>query len=302
MQDPINEACEAVQAAAAGKDEAAIRRMLTAELRSREVDLPPELFDVLVRQIAAGTYGSGEPIVSVHGTGLLRVPFIRKAVGQLFKPAFEEVARQVSAGLSGQDGVRVTEQEGWPTVTRMHPRPPGRDLYVPAPDEVPLPARLILDPDLRGRMPELFLDPPLAPWPPDKPPPMYAVSVWLEDSGGTVAVCDKSGRIGILDAEDAEAYLPVLRAAQAQDKVVAAQVEIRSTASGWLPATVRVIPKYPTESLRPAAGRRVRPRRSHRPAGPTPDARPACRPAAARSRRAPDQAGFGIWPGPWRWA
>ena len=56
MQDPIGEACEAVQAAAAGKDEAAIRWMLTAELRSREVDLLPGLFDVLVKQIAAGTY------------------------------------------------------------------------------------------------------------------------------------------------------------------------------------------------------------------------------------------------------
>jgi len=71
---------------------------------------------------------------------------------------------------------------------------------------------------------------------------MYAVSVWLEDSGGMVAVCGKPGRIGILDAEDAEAYLPLVRSAHAQDKVVAAQVEILRAAGGWLPATVRVVP------------------------------------------------------------
>ena len=224
MQDPIGEACEAVQAAAAGKDEAAIRRMLTAELRSREVDLLPGLFDVLVKQIAAGTYAPGEPSVSVRRTGLLRVPCIREAIGHLFRPAFEEAGRQVSAGL-------------------MYPRPPGRDLYAPTPEEVPPPAGLIPDLDLRERMPELFEDPPLAPWPPGKPPTMYAVSVWLEDSGGMVAVCDKPGRIGILNAEDAEAYLPLVRSAHAQDKVVAAQAEILRTAGGWLPATVRVVPR-----------------------------------------------------------
>jgi len=242
MQDPVGEACEAVQAAAAGKDKAAIRRMLTAELRSREADLPPGLFDVLVKQIAAGTYAPGEPVVSVRRTGLLRVPFIGEAIGHLFRPAFEEAGRQVSAGLSGHDGVRVPEREAWPALSRMYPRPPGRGLYAPAPEEVPPPARLIRDPDLRERMPELFEDLPLAPWPPGKPPAMYAVSVWLEDSGGMVAVCGKPGRIGILDAEDAEAYLPLVRSAHAQDKVVAAQVVILRAAGGWLPATVRVVP------------------------------------------------------------
>jgi hypothetical protein len=123
MQDPVGEACEAVQAAAAGKDKAAIGRMLTAELRSREAGLPPGLFDVLVKQIAAGTYAPGEPIVSVRRTGLLRVPFIREAIGHLFRPAFEEAGRQVSAGLFQHDGVKVTEREAWPALSRVYPRP-----------------------------------------------------------------------------------------------------------------------------------------------------------------------------------
>jgi len=68
------------------------------------------------------------------------------------------------------------------------------------------------------------------------------VFVWLEDSGGAVAVCRQPGRIGVLDAADAGAYLPLVRAAQAQDKVVAATAGIRVTARGLLPATVRVVP------------------------------------------------------------
>ncbi len=86
VQDPMGEACEAVQAAAP-KGKAAIRRMLTAEFQARDFSLPPELFDVLVNQLAAGTYAPGEPVVSVHRTGLLRVPFIRKAIRQAFQQA-----------------------------------------------------------------------------------------------------------------------------------------------------------------------------------------------------------------------
>ena len=70
MRDGIREACEAVQAAAP-KGKTAIRRMLTAEFQARGVFLPPELFDVVVKQIAAGTYAPGEPLVSVTRTGLL---------------------------------------------------------------------------------------------------------------------------------------------------------------------------------------------------------------------------------------
>jgi hypothetical protein len=68
------------------------------------------------------------------------------------------------------------------------------------------------------------------------------VFVWLEDGGGAVAVCCQPGRIGLLDAEDAEAYLPLVRTAHAQDKVVAATADIRVDAPGSLPVTVRVVP------------------------------------------------------------
>jgi hypothetical protein len=71
------------------------------------------------------------------------------------------------------------------------------------------------------------------------------VFVWLEDSGDTVAVCNQPGRIGILNAEDAEAYLPLVRAAYAQDKVVAAMASIGVTSDGLPPATVRVVRTIP---------------------------------------------------------
>jgi hypothetical protein len=244
MLDGIDEACEVVQAAAAGKGKAAIRRMLTEEFRSRDVELPPDLFDVLVKQIAAGTYAPGEPLVSVHRSGLLRVPFIRKAIGRMLEPALEELSEQ---GVMGGGVVWVTEHlaDAWPVVSRTLPHPPGLDLYAPGPDEVPPPARLVPAPDLRERMPDLFEAPapPLPPRWPGMPSPTQAelVFVWLEDSGGAVAVCCQPGRIGILNAEDTEAYLPLVRSAHAQGKVVAATADIRFTARGLLPATVRVV-------------------------------------------------------------
>ncbi|MGH3193495.1 MAG: hypothetical protein ACRDPY_42600 [Streptosporangiaceae bacterium] len=56
--------------------------MLAAEFRSRDVSLPPEIFDSLVKKIAAGNYTPGDPLisVSVQYGGLLRVPFIRKGL------------------------------------------------------------------------------------------------------------------------------------------------------------------------------------------------------------------------------
>jgi hypothetical protein len=56
-----------------------------------------------------------------------------------------------------------------------------------------------------------------------------------------VAVCCQPGRIGVLKAEDAGAYLPLVRAVHAQDKVVAATADIRATAGHLLPATVRAV-------------------------------------------------------------
>jgi hypothetical protein len=238
MQDGIREACEAVQAHAAGKDEAAIRRMLTEELRSREVFLPPDVLDVVVERIAAGTYVPGEPIVSVHWAGLLGVPFARKALSHMFRPVFDEFDSLLSSEVFGPDGARGTGHEA---LSRMYPHPPGRDLYAAAPDEVPPPARLIPDPDLRERIPDLFQLPPSPPGPHGEPPQAWpVVAAWLEDSGGTIAVHEQHGHIGVLNAEDAEAYLPLVRAAHAQDKAVAASAEIRIGARRSLSATVWV--------------------------------------------------------------
>jgi len=140
---------------------------------------------------------------------------------------------------------RVTEHvaDAWPIVSGTLPRPPGRDLLALVPEDVPPSARLIPDPDLRERIPELFEAPP----PPPKwfgmPPPAEAelVFAWLEESGGTVAVCCQPGRLGVLNAGDAEAYLPLVRSAQAQGKVVAVTADIGVTARGLLPAEVRVV-------------------------------------------------------------
>lgn len=245
MQDPIQEACEAVQAAAAGKSRAEIRRMLVEEFRSREVDLPSDLMDALVKQIATGTYVPGGPLVSVHRTGLLRLPFFRKAIRDALESA---VAEHGWEGVVQPGVVRVSEHlaDAWPMLSGTLPHPPGRGLYAPEPDEVPPPARVIPDRDLRTRMPELFESPPPPPMPmlSGLPSPDGAdlVFAWLEDSGGAVAVCCPPGRLGILNPEDAEAYLPLVRIASAQDKVVAATADIRVTAGRLLPATVRVVP------------------------------------------------------------
>ena len=245
MQDTIDEACEAVQAAAAGKSKAAIRRMLTAEFRARDVSLPSPLFDVAVNRIAAGTYVPGEPLVSVRRSGLLALPFIGKAIGRRLEPALEALREHIAEEGIEHGVVRVTEHvaDAWPLLSGTLPHPPGRDLLAPVPEDVPLPARLIPDPDLRERIPELFEAPPPPPEWVGVPPPAEAelVFAWLDESGGTVAVCCPPGRLGVLDAEDAEAYLPLVRSAQAQGKVVAVTADIGVTARGLLPAAVRVV-------------------------------------------------------------
>jgi len=202
-----------------------------------------------VKRIASGTRTPGEPFisgsVSVQYVGLLRAPFIRKAIRSIFEAAIGEHGVD---GLIERQLPWVSKDIGdsWWFMSKGLPHPPGRDLYAPAPDEVPPPARLIPDPDLRERMPDLF-----------KPPPSprrrfglvyMAVEradqlfVWLEDSGGTVVVRNQPGRIGILNAEDAETYLPLVRPAHARDKVVAAMADIGIAAAGLPHSTVSVVP------------------------------------------------------------
>ena len=247
MFDSIRDACDAVQATAAGKDEAEIRQMLTAELRSRDVSLPPEIVDSLVKRIVSGTRTPGEPFISgsVQYGGLLRVPFIRKAIRSMFEAAIREHGVD---GLIERHVPWVSKDIGdsWWFMSQGLPHPPGRDLYAPAPDEVPPPARLIPDPDLRERMPDLFRPPPSPPrWSGMDSAEVEGADqlfVWLEDSGGTVIVRNQPGRIGILNAEDAEAYLPLVRSAHARDKVVAAMADIGIAAAGLPHSTISVVP------------------------------------------------------------
>lgn len=230
MQNIIDEACQAVQAAATGKSKAAVRRMLAAEFQARDISLPPPLVEVAVDQIAAGTYVPGQPLVSVRRSGLLTWPFIGKAIRRRMEPALAAMQEHITENGIEPGVVRVTAHvaDAWPFASRTLPRPSGRDLFAPAPADVPPPARLIPDPDLRERIPELFA----------APPPLSAetelVFAWLEESGGVVAVSCPPGRIGVLNAADAETYRPLVRSAHAQGKVVAATAE--------LPATIRVIP------------------------------------------------------------
>lgn len=188
----------------------------------------------------AGTDTPGEPLGSVRRTGLLRVPFIRKALRQAFDSA---VAEHGMDGVFPPQVAWVSEfvADAWPMMSGSLPHPPGRGLYAPPPDQAPPPARLMPDPDLRTRMPEVFDGPPPLPMPlpPDtSPDDADLVFVWLEDDDGTVAVCCAPGRVGVLEAGAAEAYLPLVRAAAARDQVVAATSDISRTT----PATVRVVP------------------------------------------------------------
>ena len=189
---------------------------------------------------ATGTDTPGEPLASVHRTGLLRVPFIRNALHRAFDAALAEHGPE---GVFQPHVVWVSDfvADAWPMISRSLPHPPGRGLYAPPPDQAPPPARLMPDPDLRTRMPEVFAGPPPlpAPPPPDASPDgADLVFVWLEDDDGTVAVCCAPGRVGVLEAGEAEAYLPLVRAAAARDQVVAATSDI----SHATPATVRVVP------------------------------------------------------------
>jgi hypothetical protein len=77
--------------------------------------------------------------------------------------------------------------------------------------------------------------------PPDPAVEAGLVFAWLDESGGTVAVCCPPGRIGILDAEEAVAYLPLVRSADARGEVVAATADIAVAAGGLRPAAIRVI-------------------------------------------------------------
>jgi len=161
---------------------------------------------------ATGTDTPGEPLAFVRRTGLLRVPFIRNALRRAFDAALAEHGPE---GVFQPHVVWVSDfvADAWPMISRSLPHPPGRGLYALPPDQVP-------------------------PAPDTAPDDADLVFVWLEDHDGTVAVCCAPGRVGVLEAGEAEAYLPLVRAAAARDQVVAATSDI----SHATPATVRVVP------------------------------------------------------------
>lgn len=123
--------------------------MLRAEFQSREVDLPPPLFEVVVERIAAGTYASGEPLVAVHRSGLLHMPVIGKARRHALGPTLEALREQVSEHGVEYGPVWVTEHltDSWPLMHRTLPHPPGRGLH--APD--PVPAQVVVRHAVAGR-------------------------------------------------------------------------------------------------------------------------------------------------------
>jgi hypothetical protein len=231
----FQEACEAVQRSAAGKDVAEIRQMLNGEFRSRDILVPPPVIGLVATSIAGGSYDAdGQPSFPEEPG------WPGRAAGWVFRRLF---ARR----LFGDDPCELpaTLISQAPEMSWLAGDVPDPGRYVPAPGDSPAPAQVILDPDLRDRMPWLFELPPEVP--PDFPPGMprmpsgsrharhsrsrqdVSLMVQLEDDGSTVAVRHEPGRIGTLSTRDAPVYLPHLHAARSQGKMVAAMATLRIT-------------------------------------------------------------------------
>jgi hypothetical protein len=237
---PFQEACEAVQRSAAGKDATQIRHMLTDEFRSRDIPVPPPVTGLIAASIASGSHDAddeppfpGEP--SWPG----------RAAGWVFRR------------LAGDDLttklISESPELSWLAELSGDAPDPGR--YVPGPGTSPPPAQVILDPGLGDRMPWLFELPPLLPdFPPDTPrmrsglrharhPRSHrevSLTVRLEEDGDTVIVRHEPGRVGTLSANDTAAYLPHLNAARSQGKVLAAIATLRVTGRGSPRMTIRL--------------------------------------------------------------
>jgi hypothetical protein len=237
------EALEAVRGAVAGKDEAQIRQLLAGELRSRNIDL---FFRGGVDMLAAGI-AEDDAIIDVGDWGEFDLPDERPGpVGSLIGKAIGRVL-----GLRfGESEVREAKRElmrevlmASPHLSRLvHADPPDPNLYVPEPGQQPAPAEVITDPDLAERMPWLVERPEPPGFPRSALSMPFQFQARLEEADGTVIVrpSSDSDRIGRLSAKDAEAYLPHLRSAQAQGKVVAAMASGRITGPRALHVTVRL--------------------------------------------------------------
>ena len=235
----FREACEAVRGAAAGRDEAEIRQLLAGELRSRNIDLPPNIIGLLGAGIAAGdasiTVGDWGEHDLPHEQPGLAASLIGKVIGGV-------LARRIGIGDSQIREVMKESVTMSPVLSRLvQPGPPDPDLYVPEPGRQPAPAEVIVDPDLAERMPWL-VEPPSERLPgmPRSAMRTFSFDARLEEDDGTVIVRAFSSRIGRLSATDAEAYLPHIRSARAQDKAVAAMATGRTTGRRSLHVTIRL--------------------------------------------------------------
>jgi hypothetical protein len=230
-RDGFLEACGAVKAVAAGKDEWQIRELLAGEFRSRgiDIDLFPDAINVL-----AGVVADNEGSITVgdwedseeHEPDILRPGLIGRLVGRVIGRVLAP-----DAGQMMREGIAAS-----PVASRimgLQPADPRR--YVPEPGQEPSPAEVIADPDLPDRLPRLLtaMFDELPDWP-VTPPAMprsgtytSSFSAALEEEGGMVFVRRSGERIGRLNPADAQTYAAHLKAARLHDQFVPVTVTAR---------------------------------------------------------------------------
>jgi hypothetical protein len=230
----LREACEAVMAVAAGKDEAEISQLLAGELRSRDMVLDPGLIGILAAGIADGdasiTFGAwveSDDLPDGPRPGLLG-SLAGKVIGRIFAAQIKEVTREAVAAS--------------PVLSRlMRPAPPDPRRYVPEPGQEPTAAEVISEPDLAERVPWLLDHPSEGlPGTPRSAVDTFSFEALLEEEGDMVIVRAFSERIGRLNPQDAEAYAAHIRSAWLRDQFVAATATSHITGHRSLRVTVRL--------------------------------------------------------------
>jgi hypothetical protein len=204
-----------------GKDEAEVRELLAAELRARNIALPPPMIGLLAFGIAdsRASVVIGGPEESYDEPHYRPGP-VGSLVGKVIGRVFARQAGELARGVFQADPVLSR-------LTRADPRVYG-------PESVA--ADVVADPDLAERMPWLFELPPGRP----RDTPVW-FDVTLAEDDGAVVVRDYAGRrLGVLRATDAAAYLPHLRSARAQNKAAGASGSVRITGHCSLRITIRL--------------------------------------------------------------
>jgi hypothetical protein len=235
----FREAYEAVSGAAAGRTETEIRQLLAGELRSRNIGLLPDMIDLLAAGLAAGDASIAVGEWEEHGLPHERPGRASSLIGK--------VMGRILARHIGEGEMREVMKEAFATspvlAGLLHPAPPDPGLYVPEPGRQPAPAEVIADPDLAERMPWLT-ERPSERMPRSAMPivsfDVVSFDVRLEEDDGTVIVRAFSDRIGELRVTDGEAYLPHIRSARAQGKVLAAMASSHITGRRSLRVTIRL--------------------------------------------------------------